>query len=68
MLAYHYSYKRRVLSKPLYVKCKICGFEFPTGIAMDQKGFAASSLIGNYHACPRCGATSQYNKEDYFFK
>jgi len=68
MLAYNYSYEGRVMSKPLYVKCKKCGFEFPSGIAMDKESFETSSLIGNNHSCPQCGTRGQYNKEDYFFK
>jgi len=53
---------------PLYIKCKNCGFEFPSGIAMTPKSYESSSLVGNYHRCPKCGASNRYNKEDYFFK
>ena len=55
----------------LYVKCKGCSFEFPTGMAMDSTTFETSSLVrleGNYHTCPNCGAAFEYKKGDYFFK
>jgi len=51
----------------LYIKCKECGAKFASGIAMDKKSFATTTLAGNYHKCPK-GHIHQYNKEDYFFK
>jgi len=53
----------------LYVKCKEkkCGIKFASGIAMDRKSFETSTLVGNYHICPK-GHKHQYNKEDYFFQ
>lgn len=50
----------------LYVKCKECGVKFAAGIAMNRKSFETSTLVGNYHTCPK-GHTHLYNKEDYFF-
>lgn len=51
----------------LYVKCKDCGVKFASGMAMDRKSFETSTLVGNYHTCPK-RHKRQYNKEDYFFQ
>jgi len=60
--------RRRKKDMPnLYVKCKKCGSKFASGIAMDRKSFETSTLVANYHTCPK-GHTHQYNKEDYFFQ
>jgi len=52
----------------MMVKCKSCRYEHDSGIQMDDESFKASTLSNNSEQCPRCGKTSTYNKEDYFFK
>jgi hypothetical protein len=51
----------------LYLKCKTCSIEFPSGMSFDKKSFETSILKGNYHTCPK-GHTHQYEKKDYYFK
>jgi len=51
----------------LYLKCKTCGAEFPSGMSFDKKSFETATLIGNYHTCPK-GHTHPYDKKDYYFK
>jgi hypothetical protein len=51
----------------LYLKCKTCGTTFSSGIAMNEKSFQSTILLGNRHICPK-GHEHRYNKEDYFFK
>ncbi len=51
----------------LYLKCKTCQTEFPSGMEFDKKAFETSKITGNYHICPD-GHSNQYEKEDYFFK
>jgi len=50
----------------LYLKCKMCGIEFESGIDID-KGSFASTILSNYHTCPK-GHTKAYDKQDYYFK
>jgi len=50
----------------LYLKCKTCGMEFASGIAMDEKSFA-TQLINMGHNCPM-GHVNIYDKKDYHFK
>jgi hypothetical protein len=50
----------------LYLKCKICGTKFASGIAVDEKSYKTLSLINNSHTCPK-GHVSSYNKQDYSF-
>lgn len=50
----------------LYVRCKICGTKFASGISVDKKSFETLTLKNNHHKCPR-GHLHSYNKEDYFF-
>ena len=55
------------MAKMLYLRCKTCKTEFPSGIAMDERSFATSQLINNGHNCPK-GHVHTYNKPDYYFK
>lgn len=48
----------------LYVACKTCEHEFPTGISV---GFAGRPVLGMHeYTCPECGADHAYEGEDYF--
>lgn len=50
----------------LFVECKECGSEFPTGISV---GFAGRPVLGMHeYTCPDCGHTDAYEGEDYFEK
>jgi len=52
----------------MMVKCKACGEAHPSGMQMDETTFATTTLTNNSENCPKCQATSTYNKEDYFFQ
>lgn len=49
---------------PLELKCKTCGFQFKSGIAMSRKSFKTAVLVANKHKCPN-GHIHSYDKEDY---
>lgn len=49
---------------PLELKCKTCGLQFKSGIAMSRKSFETAILVANKHRCPN-GHIHSYNKEDY---
>lgn len=50
----------------LYVRCKECDYEFPTGISV---GFAGRPVLGLHeYTCPECGTSEGYQGEDYFEK
>jgi hypothetical protein len=51
----------------LYLKCKICGIKFASGIAADKESFRTLTLSNNSHQCPR-GHLVPYDKKDYFFQ
>lgn len=47
----------------LYVACKNCGHEFPTGISV---GFAGRPVLGGHeYRCPSCGVEAEYEGDDY---
>lgn len=47
----------------LYVGCKKCGHEFPTGISV---GFAGRPVLGGHtYRCPSCGHSDEYEGDDY---
>ena len=52
---------------PLELKCKTCGVQFKSGIAMSRKTFETSMLVANEHKCPN-GHVHSYNKEDYIVR
>ena len=52
---------------PLELKCKTCGVQFKSGIAMSKKSFESSILRSNFHQCPK-GHVHSYDKEDYSVK
>lgn len=54
-------------AKQLYLNCKVCQTEFASGLSSDRISFETVQLTNNAHTCPK-GHTSQYNKEDYYFK
>ncbi len=52
----------------MMVKCKACGEVHSSAIQVDQMRFQTVTLTNNSEDCPKCHATSTYNKEDYFFQ
>ncbi len=52
----------------MMVECKQCGFQHPSALQMDEDSFEASTISSNSEKCTKCGYSSDYNKEDYFFQ
>ena len=53
----------------MMVKCKNCGFRFPSFNQINEVAFEeAAELSNNTEQCPSCSQMSSYNKEDYFFE
>jgi hypothetical protein len=51
----------------LFLKCRSCGEEFPTPIALTDAGRQGMILItGMNHRCPKCGVEDQFSTADYF--
>jgi hypothetical protein len=50
------------------IKCKQCGFEHPSIFKMDEHTLRDNIFSNNQEICSKCGKTSTYNKEDYYFK
>ena len=48
----------------LKVKCQNCNHIIGTGIPMDLESFKTASIINNKVACPNCGSTVTWNKEN----
>ena len=52
----------------LYIKCKTCGMEFPSGIDATKDSLATMHLVNNTHVCPmrhshKCDLENYYLKE-----
>ncbi|MDX1612192.1 MAG: hypothetical protein R3185_07465 [Candidatus Thermoplasmatota archaeon] len=48
----------------LYVRCKECDHELPTGISV---GFAGRPVLGDHtYTCPACGTEAHYQGDDYY--
>jgi len=52
----------------MMVKCKQCGFQHPSSLQMDEDSFETSAISNNLENCIKCGYSSEYNKDDYFFQ
>ena len=53
----------------VYYKCKICGQEHRSPIAVgDKKSFESSTLVGNVFQCPVTGKSASYAKKDMLWK
>jgi len=52
---------------PLELKCKTCGVQFKSEIAVSRKAFETSVLERIKHKCPN-GHVHSYNKEDYIVR
>jgi hypothetical protein len=62
--------KITLTDNPLMVRCKNlqCGHVHASMIQMTPESFRTSILRDNSEQCPKCGRTSTYNKDDYFFR
>jgi hypothetical protein len=49
----------------LWVKCKNCGQEFASGIAVQDEALGHVLMTDVIHACPKCGASGKYSTMDY---
>ena len=52
----------------LVVKCKNCGFKFPSFTQMNEVAFKTAVLTNSVEECPGCNETLAYSKRDYFFE
>ena len=51
----------------LYLKCKTCGMEFPSGISVTKDSLATMHLANNTHVCPMRHSHT-YDLENYYLK
>jgi DNA-directed RNA polymerase subunit RPC12/RpoP len=49
----------------LFLKCRHCGEEFPSPIAVTEAGLHDVMITGMTQACPHCGQADQYNTQDF---
>lgn len=49
----------------LMLKCKECGKNFSSGIAISEESFKTTEFKNNTHVCPFCGFKNVVNKGDY---
>ena len=49
----------------LFLACKRCGREFPSGLGIPVEMLAMITLEGNRHQCPYCGSAESYDQADY---
>lgn len=53
----------------VYYRCKVCGGEHPSPIAMaDRRSLDTSSFSNNGFQCPKTGEMATYDKKDMFWK
>ena len=50
------------------VKCKNCGFKFPSFTQINEVAFKTAVLTNNLEECPGCSEILAYGKRDYFFE
>lgn len=50
------------------VRCKKCGFKFPSFTQMNEVTFKTAVLTNSAEECPDCSETLAYSKRDYFFE
>jgi hypothetical protein len=50
------------------VRCKNCGFKFPSFTQINEVAFEATALANNAEQCPNCDEMLAYSKKDYFFE
>jgi DNA-directed RNA polymerase subunit RPC12/RpoP len=55
------------MADQLTIKCKVCGKQFPSPIAMDRTSFQTATLTNNGYQCPSCGQMRSYDKADHSF-
>jgi hypothetical protein len=52
----------------LMVKCKNCGFKFPSFNQINEVAFETAVVSNNAEQCPGCSKMLAYSKKDYFFE
>ena len=50
----------------LMVRCKNCGFKFPSFTQINEVAFETSALTNTAEECPGCSELLTYSKKDYF--
>jgi DNA-directed RNA polymerase subunit M/transcription elongation factor TFIIS len=61
--------RSRAESMTLVVKCRGCGYVFPSRVQIDQLEYGKTAILEDRtETCPKCGKTSNYNTEDYWFQ
>ena len=50
------------------VRCKNCGFKFPSFTQINEVAFEAAALANSAEQCPGCSEMLAYSKKDYFFE
>jgi endogenous inhibitor of DNA gyrase (YacG/DUF329 family) len=53
----------------LVVKCRVCGSVFASMIQIDQLEYGKTAILEDRtETCPKCGKTSTYSTEDYWYQ
>ena len=56
-------------SMTLVVKCGACGSVFVSMIQIDQLEYGKTAILEDRtETCPKCGKTSTYSTEDYWYQ
>jgi hypothetical protein len=50
------------------VKCKNCGFKFPSFTQINEVAFETTPIAITAEQCPGCNEMLSYSKSDYFFE
>ncbi|HKG30247.1 MAG TPA: hypothetical protein VKA91_03160 [Nitrososphaeraceae archaeon] len=50
------------------VKCKNCGFKFPSFTQINEVAFETTPFEITAEQCPGCNEMLSYSKSDYFFE
>jgi hypothetical protein len=52
----------------LMVRCKNCGFKFPSFTQINEVAFETAVVSNNAEEYPGCSKMLAYSKKDYFFE
>jgi hypothetical protein len=64
---YQAFYRRSSTMPMLFVACRACHAEFPSGVAPTEETAGVVALMNVLAKCPRCGAVSAYNTHEFHF-
>jgi DNA-directed RNA polymerase subunit M/transcription elongation factor TFIIS len=60
---------QRIEYMTLVVKCRGCGYVFPSMVQIDQLEYGKTAILEDRtETCPKCGKISTYSTEDYWFQ